>query len=335
MSTYRCPNCNSLNSVDVSKIYNGGFIFVCGKCSICGVVKSIDDHDEAYLEFLDMYDNGQISKLQDLDSLPNLEKFLRPTSEIDSLLSRNRLIENDLLKTILHSKKDYVVDFRVFQESAPETGVDLELLPLNEGIIDALNTKNIRRLYTFQEESIKQILNGNDVVIVAPTASGKTEAFCIPIIQKISEENIHFSSLRPKGFKEKGMVFAVFVYPTKALARDQLPKITQIAANLGINVKIFDGDTTMADRESIINASFPEIIITNFDVIHYHLLNRTRFSRMIKTTKFLVVDEVHVYTGVFGANIHHVIKRLQRLIRRSRNMEKLQIIAAFCYPIKC
>ena len=123
-------------------------------------------------------------------------------------------------------------------------------------------------------------------------------------------------------------MFAVFVYPTKALARDQLPKITQIAANLGINVKIFDGDTTMADRESIINASFPEIIITNFDVIHYHLLNRTRFSRMIKTTKFLVVDEVHVYTGVFGANIHHVIKRLQRLIRRSRNMEKLQIIAA-------
>lgn len=317
-----------MNSVDVSKIYNGGFIFVCSKCSICGVVKSIDDHDEAYLEFLDMYDNGQISKLQDLDSLPNLEKFLRPTSEIDSLLSRNRLIENDLLKTILHSKKDYVVDFRVFQESAPETGVDLELLPLNEGIIDALNTKNIRRLYTFQEESIKQILNGNDVVIVAPTASGKTEAFCIPIIQKISEENIHFSSLRPKGFKEKGMVFAVFVYPTKALARDQLPKITQIAANLGINVKIFDGDTTMADRESIINASFPEIIITNFDVIHYHLLNRTRFSRMIKTTKFLVVDEVHVYTGVFGANIHHVIKRLQRLIRGSRNMEKLQIIAA-------
>lgn len=317
-----------MNSIDVSKIYNGGFIFVCGKCSICGVVKSIDDHDEAYLEFLDMYDNGQISKLQDLDSLPNLEKFLRPTSEIDSLLSRNRLIENDLLKTILHSKKDYVVDFRVFQESAPETGVDLELLPLNEGIIDALNAKNIRRLYTFQEESIKQILNGNDVVIVAPTASGKTEAFCIPIIQKIAEEIIHFSSLRPKGFKEKGRVFAVFVYPTKALARDQLPKIMQIAANLGINVKIFDGDTTMADRESIINASFPEIIITNFDVIHYHLLNRTRFSRMIKTTKFLVVDEVHVYTGVFGANIHHVIRRFQRMIRRSRNTEKLQIIAA-------
>ena len=334
MSTYRCPNCNSLNSVDVSKIYNGGLIFACGKCSVCGVVKAIDDHDEAYLEFLDMYDNGQISKLQDLESLSNREKFLRPRSEIESLLADNNLLENDLLKAILHSKKDYVVDFRVFQESAPETGDDLGLLPLDEGIIDALHAKNITRLYKFQEESFEQILKGNDIIIVAPTASGKTEAFCIPIIQKISEEILHFSSLRYKGFKEKGKVFAVFVYPTKALARDQLPKITQIAANLGINVNIFDGDTTMAERESIINNSVPEIIITNFDVIHYHLINRTRFSRMIKSTKFLVVDEVHVYTGIFGANIHHVIKRLQRLIRSSRNVEKLQIIAAFCHSVK-
>jgi len=317
-----------LNSVDVSKIYNGGLIFACGKCSVCGVVKAIDDHDEAYLEFLDMYDNGQISKLQDLESLSNREKFLRPRSEIESLLADNNLMENGLLKAILHSKKDYVVDFRVFQESAPETGGDLGLLPLDEGIIDALHAKNIARLYKFQEESFEQILKGNDIIIVAPTASGKTEAFCIPIIQKISEEILHLSSLRYKGFKEKGKVFAVFVYPTKALARDQLPKITQIAANLGINVNIFDGDTTMDERESIINNSVPEIIITNFDVIHYHLINRTRFSRLIKTTKFLVVDEVHVYTGIFGANIHHVIKRLQRLIRSSRNVEKLQIIAA-------
>ncbi len=77
LSTYRCPNCNSLNSLDSSKIYNGGLIFVCNKCTICGVVKSIEDYDEAYLEFLDMYDNGQISKLQDLESLSNREKFLQ------------------------------------------------------------------------------------------------------------------------------------------------------------------------------------------------------------------------------------------------------------------
>ncbi|MFZ0325821.1 MAG: DEAD/DEAH box helicase [Nitrososphaeraceae archaeon] len=328
LSNYRCPNCGSLTSVVASRIYSGGLIFVCGRCSICGVVRSIDNQDEAYLEFLDMYDNGQTSKLQDLESLRDQEKFLRPTSEIDSLLYCNHAKENELLKTILYSKKDYIVDFRVFQESTPETGGELELLPLDEGILEALSAKNIKKLYKFQEESIKQVLRGKDVVIVAPTASGKTEAFCIPIIQKISEEIPHFSSLRSKNIRGNEKVFAVFVYPTKALARDQLPKIRQIAANLGINVNIFDGDTTMVDRDSIITTSVPEIIITNFDVIHYHLLNRTRFSRIIKTARFLVVDEAHVYTGVFGANIHHVIKRFQRLTNSSRHRGKLQIIAA-------
>src|SRR5690242_543041 len=137
-----------------------------------------------------MYDNGQISKLQDLESLSNREKFLRPRSEIESLLADNNLMENGLLKAILHSKKDYVVDFRVFQESAPETGGDLGLLPLDEGIIDALHAKNIARLYKFQEESFEQILKGNDIIIVAPTASGKTEAFCIPIIQRSEERRV-------------------------------------------------------------------------------------------------------------------------------------------------
>jgi DEAD/DEAH box helicase domain-containing protein len=87
--------------------------------------------------------------------------------------------------------------------------------------------------------------------------------------------------------------------------------------------------------------SVPEIIITNFDVIHYHLLNRTKFSRLIKTAKFLVVDEAHIYTGVFGANIHHIIKRLERLVM-STTKNKLQIVAAtatlpnaeeFCKPL--
>ena len=157
LSKYSCPNCNSLNSLDSSKIYDGGFIFICSKCTICGVVKSIEDNDEAYLEFLDMYDNGQISNLRDPESLPGIEKFLRPVCEIDSLLSDNNLKENDLLNTILHSKKDYVVDFRVFKESIPEEGDYIEKLPLDKGIIDSLKARNISRLYKFQEESIKQV----------------------------------------------------------------------------------------------------------------------------------------------------------------------------------
>jgi len=302
-------------------------MFLCSKCDICGVVPSAGNQDEAYLGFLDMYDNGQAAKAQDLGLLLEQERLLRPASEIDSLISRNNAEEDELLKVILYSKKDYVVDFRVIHESEIEKGNEPEVLPIEGGVIRALYTRNIKKLYQFQEESIKKILFGDDVVIVAPTGSGKTEAFSIPILQKISEAISYFSPMRPE-LKGKGKVFAVFVYPTKALARDQLPKIRHLADALGITVNVFDGDTTKAERDSIvINSLPPEIIITNFDVIHYHLLNRTKFSCLIKTAKFLVVDEVHVYSGVFGANIHHIIKRLERLVT-STNNNKLQIIAA-------
>ena len=124
--------------------------------------------------------------------------------------------------------------------------------------LSLLSKKGIKRLYTFQEESINKILRGKNTVIVAPTASGKTEAFCIPILQKISEVicSSHLSSRQ---------VFGIFVYPTKALSRDQLPKIREFAESLGIRVGIFDGDTPPNERNSILDSG-PEIIITNFEL---------------------------------------------------------------------
>ena len=324
--SYLCPNCSSPNSVNVSRIYNGRLMFACTKCNIGCILPSTGNNDEAYLEFLDRYDNGQLDTIQGSQYIVEQEKLLRPIGEINSLLSQYNASNNELLKSILYSKKDYVVDFKVLSEPEPEVGSNITSLPLDQGIIDAALSKRIVRLYKFQEDSVMQILSGNDVVIVAPTASGKTEAFSIPIIQKISEEISHFSSLRPRDGR-KGKVLAIFVYPTKALARDQLPKIKQFAEPLGINVNIHDGDTTKDERNKILTTLVPEIVITNFDTIHYHLLNRTKFSRLIRTSKFLVVDEAHIYTGVFGANVYHIIKRLERKIG-FQNKEKIQIIAA-------
>ena len=301
-------------------------MFGCTKCNIGCILPSTGNNDEAYLEFLDKYDNGLLDTIQGSQYIVEQEKLLRPFGEINSLLSQYNASNNELLKSILYSKKDYVVDFKVLSEPEPEVSSNIASLPLDQGIIDAALSKKIVRLYKFQEDSVMQILSGNDVVIVAPTASGKTEAFSIPIIQKISEEISHFSSLRPKDGR-KGKVLAIFVYPTKALARDQLPKIKQFAEPLGINVNIYDGDTTKFERNKILTTLIPEIVITNFDTIHYHLLNRTKFSRIIGTSKFLVVDEAHIYAGVFGANIYHIIKRLERKIGL-QNKEKIQIIAA-------
>jgi DEAD/DEAH box helicase domain-containing protein len=298
----------------------------CTRCEVSSILPSTLNSDEAYLEFLDRYDKGQLDSLQDTEFIAKEGKLLRSIAEINSLLSKNNASNNELLKSILFSKKDYVIDLRVLYEAEPEVGCSLSSLPLNQGIISAASSKKIVRLYKFQEDAVMQILSGRDVIITAPTASGKTEAFTIPIIQKISEEISHFCSLRVKD-DIKGKVLAIFVYPTKALARDQLPKIKQFAEPLGINVNIFDGDTTRVERSKILSTHIPEIVITNFDTIHYHLLNRTKFSRIIRTFKFLVVDEAHIYTGVFGANIYHIIKRLERIVGLN-DKKRIQIIAA-------
>jgi len=246
------------------------------------------------------------------------ERILRPPSEIKRLLESNnnkKGTKNKLLTEVLYSQQDYVVDYRVIQGPDGKQGSTVDDLPVDDRIISVLSRKGIKRLYTFQEESVNKILRGKNTVIVAPTASGKTEAFCLPILQKISEV-IYSSHLSSR------QVFGVFVYPTKALSRDQLPKIREFAESLGIRVGIFDGDTPPNERNSILDSG-PEIIITNFDVIHYHLWHKTKFSYLLRTSRFLVVDEAHIYTGVFGANVHYIIKRLERL---SRN--KLQVIAA-------
>ena len=320
-NNYRCPKCNSLHSVSTNKIFDGRLIFRCSKCRICAILPETGGGiDESYLDFLDRYENGTgIADADDLKLLMEQERIIRPSKEVDSLLAKSDAAGDPLLEDVLHSSQDYVVDVQALEEPPPELGSDIGELPVDQVIIDVLRAKKIDKLYRYQEDAIKKILQGGDTVITAPTASGKTEAFCIPIVQKISEEVSRFGSLR---VGERSKVSAIFVYPTKALSRDQLPKIKELAEPLGTRVAVLDGDTSDKER-SLIMSSPPDVIVTNFDVLHYHMMHRTRFSRIIKDAKFLVIDEAHVYTGVFGANVHHIIARLERLGGR-----KLQLVAA-------
>ncbi|HET6779900.1 MAG TPA: DEAD/DEAH box helicase, partial [Nitrososphaera sp.] len=321
MINYRCPKCSSLHSVGVDKIFDGRLIFRCSKCKICSVISAAagGSTDEAYLNFLDCYESGSgVADADDLRLLMEEEKIIRSSAEIDALMAAAKATGDLLLEQALRSQQDYVVDLQAIEEPVPELGSPIEDLPVDEAIINVLKAKKIDRLYKFQEEAIKKILQGNEVVIIAPTASGKTEAFCIPILQEVAEQLSRFGSLR----SDKGKVFAIFVYPTKALSRDQLPKVKELADPLGARVSVIDGDTSEKERSFIIEAP-PDVIITNFDVLHYHMMHRTKLSHIVKTAKFLVADEAHVYTGIFGANVHHIIARLERLTGR-----RLQIIAA-------
>src|SRR5688572_12556724 len=316
---YRCPKCSSPHSVGIDKIFDGRLIFLCAKCKICSIVPTSGSTDEAYLDFLDRYESGTgVADAGDLKLLMEQERIIRPAKEIDALMAAANSAGDPLLEDVLRSQEDYIVDFQAIEEPPPELGSDIEDLPVDEAIIDVLKNKKIERLYSFQEQAIKKILQGNDIVITAPTASGKTEAFCIPALQKIAEGLPRFGSLRTG----EGKVSAIFVYPTKALSRDQLPKIKELAEPLGARVAVLDGDTPEKERTSIIESP-PDVVVTNFDVLHYHMMHRTKFSRMVRTARFLVVDEAHVYTGVFGANVHHIIARLERLAGK-----KLQLVAA-------
>ena len=279
----------------------------CSKCDIRDIVDYAKNIDEVYLEFLARFDQGQTPDKKEFTSQLKEEGIVRDKKEIESMIGSNT--PDPITKDVLFSTKDYISYYKTMSSPEPEFGSKVTELGLADGIIQYLEKKNIIKFYKFQEDALLEIISGSNVVITAPTASGKTEAFSIPIIQKIARES------------NLGVVSAIFIYPTKALSRDQLPKIHEVAKSAGISAAVFDGDTKQKERQDILDNP-PKIIITNFDVIHYHLMFRTKFASMLSSVQYLVVDEAHVYSGIFGSNVHYIIKRLKRICR------KIQFVAA-------
>ncbi|HZB16289.1 MAG TPA: DEAD/DEAH box helicase, partial [Nitrososphaeraceae archaeon] len=197
MSHFRCPNCGPLKSIQMDKIFDGRFFFRCSKCNICSILPLNNNLEETYLDFLDLYDRRCVTTTENLRSLMEKEKIIRSEPEVRSLITKNNANNNDLIKNILCSDKDYIVDFKILEQADIELGSKVSELPIDESLIAALSENNIETVYRFQEEAIRKILLGKDIIIIAPTASGKTEAFSIPVLQKISEDISHFGSLRP------------------------------------------------------------------------------------------------------------------------------------------
>ncbi|MDD9809431.1 MAG: DEAD/DEAH box helicase [Thaumarchaeota archaeon] len=154
-------------------------------------------------------------------------------------------------------------------------------------------------LYAYQDEAIGRILDGESVVIEAPTAAGKTVAFLAPVVHMVSRS-------------AKSGIKALFVYPTKALGNDQRRKIEEMASLVGARVDVFDGDSDDRERERVTRDP-PDILVTNFDTLHTQMIIHKHLAGHLRQVGFLVADEAHSYTGAFGSNVHHVIARLKRL----------------------
>ncbi len=174
-------------------------------------------------------------------------------------------------------------------------------LPIRPELKHALSLKGITHLSDFQWESYRSIAGGHNTAIVAGTGSGKTEAWLLPVLNGLSGH--------------AGRVGCVVLYPTKALARDQLERIKAICDPLGLSVAVYHGDTPRDQRSKILSDP-PDVLVTNPDMLNLATRNPS-FRAMMSGIDYLVLDDFHVYQGVFGANMAWLVWRLRRLLDKS------------------
>jgi len=165
----------------------------------------------------------------------------------------------------------------------------------------AYAAKGIRRPYTHQAEAAEAVHAGKNVVIVTPTASGKTLCYNLPVLNATLEN----SDSR-----------ALYLFPTKALAQDQLAELHDLNQRLDnrFGVYTYDGDTPADARRSIREKG--HVVLTNPDMLHTGILpHHTRWTRLFENLRYIVLDELHTYRGVFGSHLCNVLRRLRRIAR--------------------
>jgi DEAD/DEAH box helicase domain-containing protein len=172
---------------------------------------------------------------------------------------------------------------------------------LHEGVLRALERRGVRSLYSHQQQAIDHALAGRDVVIATPTASGKSLCFHVPVLEALS---------RDPGAR------ALYLFPTKALSRDQETGVREMMSDacLSQGAITYDGDTPGDARRAARQHS--GVIITNPDMLHSGILpHHTAWARLFANLKYVVIDELHAYRGVFGSHLANVLRRLDRVAR--------------------
>jgi DEAD/DEAH box helicase domain-containing protein len=170
-------------------------------------------------------------------------------------------------------------------------------------LVRALTSHGIQKPYTHQAEAIDHILNQHNTTIVTPTASGKTLCYNVPVLNSVIET------------KEAR---ALYLFPTKALSQDQVSElhnlIKLVSPEIDFDIKsyTFDGDTPQTARRAI--RSSGHIVVTNPDMLHTGILpHHTIWVKLFENLRYVVIDEIHHYRGVFGSHLANVIRRLKRI----------------------
>ncbi|AGK54659.1 DEAD/DEAH box helicase [Bacillus sp. 1NLA3E] len=170
---------------------------------------------------------------------------------------------------------------------------------LHPKLAKALEQRGINQLYTHQFSAYQSVTNNCSIVAVTPTASGKTLCYNLPVIQTLMNDR---------------HARALYMFPTKALAQDQKSELNELIqeGDLDLNCYTYDGDTAANIRQKVRRAG--HIVITNPDMLHSAILpHHTKWVSLFENLKYVVIDELHIYRGVFGSHVANVIRRLRRI----------------------
>ena len=170
---------------------------------------------------------------------------------------------------------------------------------LDPRVVAALKGRGIEKPYIHQSHAIEAALQGRDLVVVTPTASGKTLCYNAPVLNAILKDEASR---------------ALYLFPTKALSADQAAELYRMIQDMGADIKAYtyDGDTPASARSAIRQAG--HVVVTNPDMLHQGILpHHTKWVKLFENLKYVVIDEIHAYRGVFGSNLANVIRRLKRI----------------------
>jgi DEAD/DEAH box helicase domain-containing protein len=203
---------------------------------------------------------------------------------LDRLLSEPEIKESIVVHRVIPEREAQVAPF-------PEW--------LDKRLVRGLHAQGIEMLYTHQAEALDALHDGKDIVVVTPTASGKSLCYGLPVLQAVADDPA---------------ARALFLFPTKALSQDQLASFRELADKADMNVVagVYDGDTPGPIRTNIRTSG--QVVVTNPDMLHSAILpHHTKWFQLFEQLRYIVVDETHTYRGIFGSHVANVLTRLLRL----------------------